>query len=103
MVSSFGLLIAALGRTEAQCRAAAIPAVLGMSLLGGAWFPSFMMPEWVQGISKALPSRWAIDGFDAMTWRWLDFVSALAPVGVLLGFTAVFTGIALARFRWDAD
>lgn len=103
MVSGFGMLIAALGRTEAQCRAASVPAVLAMSFLGGAWLPSFMMPGWVQGFAKTLPSRWAIDGFDAMTWRGLDLVDSLAPVGILLAFTLAFTTIAFARFRWDAD
>jgi len=103
MVASFGMLIAALGKTEAQCRAASVPLVLAMSFLGGAWLPSFMMPAWVQGIAKALPSRWAIDGFDAVTWRGLDLASALTPVGVLLAFAAVFSGFAVARFRWEAD
>lgn len=103
MVSGFGLLIAALGRTEAQCRAASVPAVLAMSFLGGAWLPSSMMPEWVQTLAKSLPSRWAIDGFDAVTWRGLDLASTLAPVGVLLAFTLAFTAIAFARFRWEAD
>jgi len=101
MVAAFGLLIAALGRTEAQCRAASVPLVLAMSFLGGAWLPSFMMPQWVQGIAKLLPSRWAIDGFDAMTWRGLDLLAALPPVGVLLAFTAAFLGVAIARFRWE--
>ena len=39
-----------------------------MSMLGGAWFPASMMPAWVQKLSFAVPSRWALDGMDAMLW-----------------------------------
>ncbi|MBB6050064.1 ABC transporter permease [Armatimonas rosea] len=101
MVSSFGLLIAALGRTEGQCRAAAVPAVLTMSFLGGAWIPTFMMPAWVQPVSKALPTRWAVDGFDLVTWRGLGLTEALPALGIVTVFALVFAGIALARFRWE--
>jgi ABC-2 type transport system permease protein len=101
MVSSFGLLIAAIGRTEGQCRAFAVPAVLTMSFLGGAWIPTFMMPAWVQPVSKVLPTRWAVDGFDLVTWRGLGLTEALPSLGVVLLFALVFAGIALARFRWE--
>ena len=103
MVSAFGLLIAALGRTEQQSRGYAIPAVLGMSLLGGAWFPAFLMPAWIQPVSKAMPSRWAADGFDAMLWRGFGLPAALVPCAVLLGFAAVFAAFAFARFHWEAE
>jgi ABC-2 type transport system permease protein len=101
MVAAFGLLIAALGRSEAQCRAFAVPAVLTMSFLGGAWIPTFMMPAWVQPISRLLPTRWAVDGFDLVTWRGLGLIDTLPALGVVLGFALVFAGIALVRFRWE--
>ncbi|RYG44112.1 ABC transporter permease, partial [bacterium] len=59
MTGCFGLFVAALGRTESQSRGLSVLAVLVMSMLGGAWFPAFMMPGWVQPISKLMPSRWA--------------------------------------------
>ncbi len=101
MVASFGLLIAALGRTEAQCRAFAVPAVLTMSFLGGAWIPTFMMPAWVQPISQMLPTRWAVDGFDLVTWRGLGLTEVLPALGVVMAFAVGFATIALARFRWE--
>jgi len=81
----------------------ALPAVLGMTLLGGAWFPSFLMPRWVQTVSLAIPSRWALDGFDAMTWRGFGLSAALIPSLMLLGFAAAFGAFAFARFRWEAE
>jgi ABC-2 type transport system permease protein len=63
--------------------------------------PSFIFPPWLQTASLVVPTRWAVDGFDAMTWRGLGFDAALAPSAVLLGFALLFALLALWRFRWD--
>jgi ABC-2 type transport system permease protein len=42
-----------------------------------------------------------VDGLDAMSWHGQPFAAALMPVTVMLGFTASFFAIVLARFRWD--
>ena len=78
--------------------AAVLPVLV---MLGGAWVPSFIFPAWLQKISLFVPTRWAIDGLDAMTWRGLPLEAALTPVLVMLGFTAVFTVLAIARFQWE--
>jgi ABC-2 type transport system permease protein len=101
MASSLGLLIAAVGRSPAGSRGVASLVVLLMVMLGGAWMPSFLFPAWVQRITIAIPTRWAIDGLDAMTWRGLGFEAAVLPIVMLLGFTALFAGVTLARFRWE--
>jgi ABC-2 type transport system permease protein len=44
LTSSFGLMIAALGRTPDATRGLAILATLLMVMLGGAWVPSFIFP-----------------------------------------------------------
>jgi ABC-2 type transport system permease protein len=101
MASSFGLLIAALGRTPQATRGVAILAVLLMVMLGGAWVPSLVFPAWLQKITLVIPARWAVDGLDATTWRGVDFMGVLPAIAVLLGFAAVFGALAVARFRWD--
>ena len=101
MTASFGLLIASLGRTEAQARGVSILAVMMMSMLGGAWFPTFLMPKFVQNVSLFIPVRWAVDGFDAVTWRGLGIESVVPTVGMLFLFSAIFVTVALARFRWE--
>jgi ABC-2 type transport system permease protein len=101
MTASFGLGVAALGKTEQQARAASVPCVLAMSILGGAWFPSFFFPAWLQTLSKVFPTRWAVEGFDNVTWRGLALDSVGMPAGIVLAFAAVFAGFALWRFRWE--
>ena len=101
MASTFGLLVAAVGRTPASARAVTTLAVLMMVMLGGAWVPVFVFPAWLQRATKVVPVRWAVDGLDAMTWRGLGISAAVAPILVLLGFAAIFAAVAAARFRWE--
>jgi ABC-2 type transport system permease protein len=100
--AAFGLLIAALGGTPEATRGLAIFATLVMVLLGGGWVPSFLFPAWLQSASLILPTSWAIQGLEAMTWRGLGFSEALPAIGALLGFTTAFLLVAVWRFRWDA-
>lgn len=101
LTASFGLLIAAIGRTPEATRGLAIMATLLMVMLGGAWVPAFLFPEWLQQLTLAVPTRWAVDGLDAMTWRGLGLAEALPAVAALLGFSALFGLLALWRFRWE--
>jgi ABC-2 type transport system permease protein len=99
--ASFGLLIAAIGKSPEVARSIAIFATLIMVMLGGAWVPSFVFPEWLQTISQLTPTYWAIEGLSAMTWRGLSLSAAVTPVAIMLGFSAAFTAIAMWRFEWD--
>lgn len=101
LTASFGLLIAAIGKTPEATRGLAILVTLLMVMLGGAWVPSFIFPEWLQTLSLFVPTRWAVDGLDAMTWRGLGLEAAVAPVAVMLGFSVAFATLGLARFKWD--
>jgi ABC-2 type transport system permease protein len=101
LASTTGLMIASLGRSVAATRGIAIFAVLLLVMLGGAWVPSFLFPEWLQRVTEFIPTRWAVDGLDAMTWRGLPLQAALAPTAVLLGFSALFALIATWRFNWE--
>jgi ABC-2 type transport system permease protein len=101
LTATFGMMIAALGRTPEATRALAIFATLILVMLGGAWAPTFVFPEWLQTFSLVVPTRWAIDGLDAMTWRGLGIEAALAPIVVMLAFSAVFGWIAVKRFDWE--
>jgi len=101
LTASFGLLIAALGRTPEAARGLAIFATLILVMLGGAWVPTFVFPEWLQTVSLFVPTRWAVDGLDAMTWRGLGFDAALGPIAVMLGFSVLFGGLAIMRFDWE--
>lgn len=101
LTSTFGLLIAALGRTPEATRGLAILATLLLVMMGGAWVPTFVFPEWLQSATLFVPTRWAVDGLEAMTWRGQGLEAAWAPVGAMLAFSAAFAAIAIRRFDWE--
>ncbi len=103
MTAFFGLLIATLGKTPEATRGLSIFAVLIMVMLGGAWVPSFIFPQWLQKLTVIVPTRWAVDGLDAMTWRGLGFSAAIMPIAVLLGFSVLFAVLAVTRFQWEVE
>jgi ABC-2 type transport system permease protein len=74
---------------------------LVMVMLGGAWVPTFIFPEWLQKVTIFIPTRWAVDGLDGVVWRGYHFADALPAVGVLVGFAILFGAIAVNRFGWD--
>ena len=98
----FGLLLAALGRTPAATRGLAVMVTLILVMIGGAWVPAFVFPPWLQQLSLFAPTRWAVDGLDAVTWRGLGFDAAIGPIAVLLGSALVCGALALWRFRWQS-
>ena len=103
MTASFGLLVATLGKTPEATRGLAIFATLLAVMLGGAWIPMFLFPQWLQKVTLVMPTRWAVDGLEAMTWRGLGRSAALGPMAVLLAFALVFNLIAVTRFRWEGE
>jgi len=103
MTAAFGLMVAALGETVEATRGYSIMATLFMVMLGGAWVPTFVFPAWLRKLTVVVPTRWAMDGLDGMTWRGLGFSSAVAPIGVLLAFTLLFGVVAVMRFRWGTE
>lgn len=99
MTATFGLLIAAFGKTPEAARGLAVFATLILVMLGGAWVPTFIFPAWMQQLTVVVPTRWAVDGLDAMTWRGLGMDVALKTAGVQLAFALLFGSLAIWRFR----
>jgi ABC-2 type transport system permease protein len=103
LAATTGLMIAALGRSVGATRGVAMFSVLILVMLGGAWVPAFLFPEWLQHVTEFVPTRWAVDGLDAMTWRGLPLQSAFAPTAILVGWSALFALVAVWRFNWESD
>jgi ABC-2 type transport system permease protein len=101
LTAALGLLVAAIGKTPEATRGLAIFLTLILVMLGGAWVPSFVFPAWMQKITAFVPTRWAIDGLDAMTWRGLDFSAAVFPIAAMTGFAALCLVVAVKVFDWE--
>ncbi len=99
LAAATGLLVAAIGGTEARARSVSILVILGVSMVGGLWLPAFLLPEWVRDVSLSLPTSWAMRGLGAVTWQGVGLWSVLPSILAVSAFAAVFLSVAAIRLK----
>jgi len=99
--NGLGLLVAALGKTEAQVNSLSVLLSITLAALGGMMVPAFIMPGFMKTLSLFTPHAWALAGYHDVIIRGLGLADVLPETGVLLGFAALFFAGALWRFRFD--
>jgi ABC-2 type transport system permease protein len=99
--ASLGLLISALSRKEDQVITLSLIAMFVFAALGGAWFPLEVAGKAFAAVGHIMPTAWAMDGFQNILIRGLEFQSVLVPAGVLFLYTAAFFGLAIWRLRFE--
>ena len=72
-----------------------------LAAVGGMMVPTFVMPEFMQTLSKVSPHNWALAGYQDVIVRGLGMNAVMIEVGVLMAFAAVFFVFALWRFRFE--
>ncbi len=92
-----GLMVAAVGGTEARARSVCILVILGVSMIGGLWLPSYLLPGWVRELSLAMPTTWAMRGLEGVAWQGRGLIASLPSLAAVAGFTACFLAVAVAR------
>lgn len=98
--TAFGMLLCAISRSPAQANGLGTLVILSMSALGGAMFPSFMLPAFIRDyVGPMTPVHWAMDGFLAVLWRDAGLVGILPHLGVLLGMALAVQLFASWGFR----
>jgi ABC-2 type transport system permease protein len=101
VANGMGLMVASVGRTEAQVSALSVLLAVTLSALGGMMVPAFVMPSAMRTLSLFTPHAWALSGYHDVIVRGLGIEQVLPETGVLLAFAAVFFLVALWRFRFD--
>jgi ABC-2 type transport system permease protein len=99
--NGLGLLVAALGKTEAQVNGLSVLLAITLSALGGMMVPTFIMPDLMKTLSLFTPHAWALAGYHDVIIRGLGVKDVLIEMFILLGFASFFFFIALWRFRFD--
>ena len=99
--ASLGLLISAISRKEDQVITLSLIAMFVFAALGGAWFPLEVAGKAFAAIGHIMPTAWAMDGFQNILIRGLEFQSVLVPAGILLLYSIAFFGLAIWRFRFE--
>jgi len=100
--TAFGVLIAAVTRTEGQMSALGNVGVWLLGFLGGCLLPPFVLEFMgLSAISKVVPHYWAITAYQDLMVRGRGLADIAPQLLALLVFSAVFFAIGVWRFRFD--
>ena len=92
--AGLALFVSSISRTPAQMHATSTFLVLILSAIGGSMVPRFMMPGWLQDISRFTPNAWAIDGFYGILARDQSLQDLWVVWCILYGGGAILTVLA---------
>jgi ABC-2 type transport system permease protein len=99
--TAFGILVAAIARTENQIGGLTSLLVWGLGILGGAFIPTFILDQFLGPVVKVIPQYWANRALSSLMLRGLGLADVATEIAVLLSFTVVFFLIGLWRFDFD--
>jgi len=100
--TSMGIFIASIVRTPAQAGGLTSLIIIGMSALGGSWWPSEFMPEYIRVLGHCVTiNAWAMDGYKDLLWYGRSMIDILPEVGVLVGFAIFVFSIGVWRFSFE--
>ena len=97
----FGLLIGGAVKNENQAAALTNLLAFPMMFLSGIFFPSFLMPEWLQAISGIIPLTPLAEGIRYITTEGASLGDLLPQIGALSAWAVVVYAAAIKLFRWE--
>lgn len=103
MMIGFGLLIGGWAKNESQASPVSNLVAFPLMFLSGIFFPRFLFPEWMQGLTDFIPLAPVVDGFRKIMTENAYLVD-LGPE--LLLITAWMVGLyllAIKFFRWGGE
>jgi ABC-2 type transport system permease protein len=98
-VASMGLLIGVIAKVDEQVILYSMVAMFLFSAMGGTWFPLEAAGGAFAAIGKAMPSAWAMNGYQNILIRGLGLESVWTAVGMLSAYAVGFFLLAVWRFR----
>ena len=100
-VVAFGLVLTALCRTVQQLNALGNLSALVFAGLGGALVPIELLPGWAHAVAPAVPTYWAMRGFQSIVLGGKGVRAILLPAAVLFAFALGFALVAALRFSFE--
>lgn len=94
----FGTLIGTLSKTQEQSAPFGATAVVILAALGGIWVPVFMMPDFMQKISRFSPMNWGLEAYYDVILRDAKLPQLVPELILMLGFYGLMV---LAAYLYD--
>jgi linearmycin/streptolysin S transport system permease protein len=99
--TGLGILLVSFVKTRRQLGAIVPLVVILSSAIGGAWWPLFIEPAWMQQIAKIGVTAWAMEGLNGVMILGKDFAQVTPDILGLLGYGLICFVIALRLFRFQ--
>ena len=99
-VTSLGLMLSGIVKTQAQLGAMAPVILTSTSMLGGCMWPLEIVNNKVQlFLAELTPQKWAIQGMEAIAAKGMGFEAAIIPSIVLFAMGIIFFGIGVKMVK----
>lgn len=99
--TGLGILLVSVVKTRRQLNPIVTLVVLVTSAIGGAWWPLFLEPLWMQSIAKIGLTAWAMEGLNGIMILGKDFTQVLPDILGLLAYGIICFAIAMRFFRFE--
>jgi len=99
--TGLGILLVSVVKTRRQLNPIVTLVVLITSAIGGAWWPLFLEPQWMQSIAKLGITAWAMEGLNGVMILGKDFTQVLPNMLGLLAYGIICFVIAMRFFRFE--
>ncbi len=97
----FGMAIGGWAKNENQSAPLSNLVAFPMMFLTGVFFPTYIMPQWLQNISQFLPLTPIIDGIRRITTENAGLFDLGTELGIIIGWTLIIYAVAFRVFRWE--
>lgn len=101
MMFGFGLAIGGWAKNENQSAPLTNLVSFPLMFLSGVFFPRFLMPEWLQGITTFLPLTPVIDGLRLIMTEGKTLLDLGPELAIIAVWTIVIYVVAVKVFRWE--
>lgn len=101
LLFGIGLALGGWAKNENQAAPLAQLVTLPMMFLSGVFFPTFLMPELLQNITKFIPLTPIIDSVRLVITEGASYVDLAPQFAVMFAWTIVIYVIAFKVFRWE--
>jgi ABC-2 type transport system permease protein len=99
--TGLGILLVSVVKTRRQLNPIVTLVVLITSAIGGAWWPLFLEPQWMQQFAKVGVTAWAMEGLNGVMILGKDVTQVLPDVLGLLAYGIICFIIAMRFFRFQ--
>lgn len=99
--TGLGIVLVSLVKTRRQLSAIIPLVVIISSAIGGAWWPLFVEPAWMQQIAKIGITAWAMEGLNGVMILGKDFGQVAPDILGLLAYGIICFVIATRLFRFQ--